>query len=427
MRRPVLTVALVAMLMFAGCNAPAQPGADTVQATTEKTTTQAATTSTTTETNATATTTAGAEQGAIEVRDGTLPFNATRVFFRVTALLGTETPPPDTVDIQESEKMTSEARGLPAFAVAMGIGDGSSGSREVATLGSTRGSNYIALNAILTEHPERARGVLVHEYVHIVQFHHGQLDTAHENIQPGSTDSQMAYLGVVEGTPVFIESEYQRAYGGLGGDGMRDMLRGYHRANGVHKYALAPYAFGARYAHNRVGNASQADLMYTDPPTTTETIIHNYTPGEEPVRSLESDISTDSWSWSGRDRLGELFVRQVLVTEVSRERAATAAAGWGVDRHFTFKHGNESAYVWAVRWDSVTDADEFETTTRDYLDARGTKTDDTWHDQGTAFRVQRTSPEVVVLIVGPDPFVDGTNVSSTNSTVTIQTANATAA
>lgn len=420
MSRAVTAVALAALLVLAGCNAPVQPETESTPTVTETGTTTPPPTST-----PPATTTSENESpgDAIEVRGGTLPFDPNLVFERVTLLLEADVPPPALIDVKEHDTMTTEARSLPAFATTMGIGDGDR-SREVATAGITRGANYVALNARLASDEDRARGVLVHEFVHVVQYRQGSLDTAYENVQPGSTDSQMTYLAIVEGVPVFVEDEYARTYGDGGPTGMDDMIRGYRNADGVQKYALAPYAFGAKYAKGRAVTASNASRLYKTPPRTTEAIIHHYAPGEEPIRPLRTNVTDASWQWSDRDRLGELFVRQVLVTELNETRAATAAEGWGVDRQLTFTRENETAYVWALRWDSAADADEFERATRAYLDSRGERHDGVWRVDDTSFRLDRPSPEVVVLVVGPGQFVEDTAVSGTNESVGIETANA---
>jgi hypothetical protein len=235
----------------------------------------------------------------------------------------------------------------------------------------------------------------------------------------------MAYLAVVEGVPVFVEDAYGHAYGDGDPTGMDDMVRGYQTADGVRKYALAPYAFGAQYVQARVSDAARVDDLYENPPRTTETVVHGYAPGAEPVRALETDVEDGAWVWSDRDRLGELFVRQVLVTALPEEDAATAAAGWGVDRQLTFTNGGTAAYVWALRWDSPKDADEFETAARTYLEHRGssleagTQTERVWRVDETTFRLERTSPEVVVLVVGPPRFVSRTTVSGSNDSIDV--------
>lgn len=428
MNRAVSALALATLLVLAGCSAPV-PGpddvgssADTTQ-TPQTTTTESATTGTaeTTATTETTTENESAEYeygGPVNVTNGSLPFNASLVFERVTALLEVNVTPPEQVDIKGHDAMQTDARGLPEFAEVMGIGDGDA-NKTVAAAGVTRGPNYVALNARILDNTDRARDVLVHEYVHVVQYRQGSIETTYRNINPGTTDAQMTHLAVVEGIPVYVEGEYDQEYGHGEPTGMDQMVEAYHGAEGVRRYALAPYAFGAVYAEQRAGNASAVDAIYENPPNTTEAIIHGYMPGEEPVRRLQGDISTHDWNWADRDRLGELFVRQVLVSELDRDRVATAAEGWGVDRHYTFENGNQTAYVWALRWDSVQDADEFETATRDYLDARGQRVDGRWQAENTSYRVVRTSPETVVLVVGPDDFVTRTEIGGTNETVTV--------
>lgn len=427
MNRAVSALALAALLIVAGCSAPV-PGPDDAGTDADTTTQSPQTTATQTDATDTTETTNTTDQGTenesseyggpVEVTNGSLPFNASLVFERVTALLEVNVTPPEQVDIKGHSAMETEARGLPEFAQVMGIGDGKS-SGTVAAAGVTRGPNYVALNARILDNTDQTRDVLVHEYVHVIQYRKGSIETAYRNINPGTTDGQMTHLAVVEGIPVYVEGEYDRAYDHGEPTGMDQMVEAYHSAEGVRRYALAPYAFGAIYAEQRAGNASAVHDIYENPPQTTEAIIHGYMPGEEPVRSLEGNISTGDWNWADRDRLGELFVRQVLVTQLDRDRAAVAAEGWGVDRHYTFKNGNQTAYVWALRWDTVQDADEFEAATRDYLDARGEKQDGRWRAENTSFRVVRTSPGTVVLVVGPDDFVTSTEISGTNETVNV--------
>lgn len=430
MNRAVSAIVVASLLILAGCSVPV-PGQDTTDAPGDKTTTDTSTTTTeattTTESPTTATTTttdANSTEteygGPVEVTNGSLPFNASLVFERVTALLEVNVTPPEQVHIKSRESMKTNARGLPEFAQVMGIGDGEN-RESVAAAGVTRGPNYVALNARILNDTDRARDVLVHEFVHVVQYRQESIETTYRSINPGTTDGQMTHLAIVEGIPVFIEGEYDHEYGHGEPTGMDKMVAGYRQADGVQKYALAPYSFGAQYAEQRAGNASAVKDLYENPPMTTEAIIHGYMPGEEPMRSLEGNITTGSWSWSDRDRLGELFVRQVLVTELEQDRVATAAEGWGMDRHYTFDNGSSTAYVWALRWDTVEDADEFEAATSDYLDAHGEKQDGRWQVDDNSYRVVRTSPETVVLVVGPDEFVTETSVSGTNETVNVAT------
>lgn len=421
MHRPVVALALAALLVLAGCAAPTPGEHTSTDRSATNATTAPATTAADTETAATTTTPGDAQaSGPIEVRNGSLPFDPVRIFDRVTELLDEDATPPATIDLRGHESMQTRARGLPAFAETMGI-DAPDEPRTVTAAGITRGADYVALNTRFLGDTARTRSVLVHEYVHVVQYQHGSIETTHENVQPGSTDSQLAFLAIVEGVPVYVEDRYEHRYGEGAPTGMDELRRGYRRATGVRKYALAPYAFGAQYVETRAGSAENVDVLYEHPPSTTEAIIHGYGPDEEPVRTLGTDVSADDWRWSDRDRLGELFVRQVLVTELDRQRAATAAAGWGVDRQLTFEHDeiNRSAYVWALRWDSTTDADEFENATRAYLDGRGDRVDGGWTDDDTRFSVVRTSPEVVVLVVGPEPFVTETTVSGSNESVDV--------
>lgn len=425
MRRTVLAIALSVLLVLAGCSAPtpnASPDAGSTEI--EPDTTPKTTTTTVPETasgEATTTTTPADEPSTvsdIEIKNGSLPFDADEMFQNVLELLDEDVSPPLVIEIRGHDTLTSSPRNLPHFAEVMGISDGEA-REEVAAAGITRGTDYIGLNARILEYENRTHDVLVHEFVHVVQFKQGYFETARENMDGEGTDGRLTRLAVLEGTPVYVEEQYMLEYTDREPEPANGLGPAYHNATGVQKYAYAPYYYGWRYYDTRLDDPKKLAAEYENPPNTTETVIHALEPGEEPPRRLDVDVSETSWRWSGNDRLGELFLRHSLLAGLPDDRAAAAAAGWGNDRQLTFKNDSRTAYVWALRWDDTSEADEFEDAIGDYLDARGTRVDDEWRVDENRFRVDRPSDEMVVLVIGPDAFTDTATVSGTNTTVNV--------
>jgi|GEM_PF-1722500 len=111
---------------------------------------------------------------------------------------------------------------------------------------------------------------------------------------------------------------------------------------------------------------------------------------------------------------GAVTTKAVLRTGLDEETAATAAEGWGQDRYVVVEGpDNSTGVVWVHRWDSETDADEFESAMDTYLDGRRDEADD------LRFESQRLADDATAVVVGPQAFADATNVSYEPGNVTI--------
>lgn len=101
--------------------------------------------------------------------------------------------------------------------------------------------------------------------------------------------------------------------------------------------------------------------------------------------------------------------------EIDGERAAAAAEGWGQDRFVVVEAlGNDTTgVVWAHRWDSPREADEFESAMETYLDRRHREADD------LRFELRRPAPDVTILVTGPPTFTNETTVAYDTGNVTV--------
>ena len=115
---------------------------------------------------------------------------------------------------------------------------------------------------------------------------------------------------------------------------------------------------------SRSGQRSELRLVYSNPPESTEQLLHTekYLAGEAPVEVSLSDLSSvlgSGWTEIYRGVMGEAFVTGFLAV-LQEASAISAAEGWGGDR-FSLLQGPEGTRALVARfaWDSAEDAGEF--------------------------------------------------------------------
>lgn len=457
-------IAFVVCLLVAGCAAPTAP-AGTAAPADKRTTDSSGTTSAETTEAPAETTEAAVEDGDIAVRGGSLPVEHDRIFDRTGRLLGANVTPPSVIVVRSPEEIREGSggganptadSGSRSFVAVMGIGQeraNDDGSDESGDDGSDDGENSVSVaayvpsaysvfvNERMTESGrERAlERTLAHEFVHVAQFQQnafrrtqGALDLRRSY----SRDRYLAYVSVIEGSAVFVADEYDQRY--LDGEQATVASPARYRSSssGV-QYAISRYYFGHRYLQHRFGSSAELSAVYDDPPRTTEQLLHNDTNGSEEPRRLS--VRTDlggNWTAGRTNANGELFTRIALGAQLNESRAAAGADGWGADRLVPVV-ADERSYVWATRWDSSAEADEFEAALREYLDSRANASagenadrngdakgnaaadEPEWTDGDLRFRVERTDAETVVLLAGNESFVGSASVAGTNESVSV--------
>lgn len=388
--RPAVAVLVALVLVLAGCSGATGPAAN------ETTTSSTATTATTTEAvDATSTTTTrdGPDLG-IEVQGGTLPFDPNVTFLRVQRMLGTNVTPPGNVMYVPGLNSAGQA--------------------------SNSGRVYL---------DTKDEGVLAHEFAHSIL-----LRAAPE--QPvGSPDASFAGKATVEGAAEYVQAAYERRYLGRAPSPIDSLPRNPEAA-----YFLGRYHYGYKYFQARVDDPSEVAAVHADPPNTSEQVLHGYAPAEEPPREFRVSAARDhlssdaAWRYAGSDRLGEITLLLTLRTRLSTERAAAGAAGWGNDRLVTFEGDDRRGFAWVVRWDDAANATEFAEAFAEYGDApvksygsapdygqspNAEFTQVAWRDTDAEMTVERVSPEVTMVVVGPDSFVANASASGGNESVTV--------
>ena len=262
---------------------------------------------------------------------------------------------------------------------------------------------------VITDTPESPtinNATLVHELVHALQDQ--QYDLSKPKYGGDTQDEQLAADGLVEGDANYVERRYaqqcgaawncvatpESAGGGGGGDGGGPNL-------GILLTIFQPYSDGPVYISDLVdrGGWATVDEEFEDPPESTEQVIHRT--DEEPVPIEYRDRAENGWETfpeqgvEGSDTVGEasmyvMFWYQARTTGADTidprslsdtespydtyNYDAEPSAGWGNDRLYPYQQGSgsnaEYGYVWVTEWDTEEDAREFRRAYRAILDAQ---------------------------------------------------------
>jgi hypothetical protein len=253
------------------------------------------------------------------------------------------------------------------------------------------------------ESPTINNATLVHELVHALQDQH--YDLSKPKYGGDTQDEQLAADGLIEGDANYVERRYaqqcgaawdcvsnpESAGGGGGGGGGSNL--------GILLTIFQPYSDGPVYISDLVdrGGWETVDEEFAEPPVSTEQIIHRT--DEEPVPIEYRDRARNGWETfpeqgeDGSDTVGEasmyvMFWYQARTTgaDTINPRSisdtegpydvynydAEPSAGWGNDRLYPYQQGSgsdaEYGYVWVTEWDTEEDAREFQRAYRAILE-----------------------------------------------------------
>lgn len=287
------------------------------------------------------------------------------------------------------------------------------------------GADHIVIVNRDPSEPKVGAIVLAHELVHVLQDQH--FDLSAPRYDRDTFDGVFAKDGLVEGEASYVHRLYAEQCDadwecvpspepGWAGATRKGTWR-------FHRLTLQPYSDGAHYvAQLREGGGWAAvDATHRDPPESSAAIVHpgrNATP--EPMTFV--DRSNGDWTTVGRPQtVGEVGLYTLLWRSLNDQGQVDRdgpevdgpydtfdyndpiTAGWANDRLVTYAAGDRRGYVWAIRWETVEDAETFADAYRRQLQAEGAnrtgKT--TWvlpeGPFADAFRVERTGRTVVVV------------------------------
>ncbi len=207
------------------------------------------------------------------------------------------------------------------------------------------------------------RITLVHELTHALQDQHFELHRPH--LDDADDERSQAFSGLVEGDAERVADLYR--------DSLSDAERKQaEREQFEESAALAlrageiprilieiltfPYVVGPSFVDEVVA-AGRLDDAFTDPPATSEHLLHpeRYLEGEAPV-----DVPPPQAAGAVIDEgvLGELGLLLMLQRAVEAEQAFRASDGWGGDWYVAWHDGDVTCVRAAIAADSATDADE---------------------------------------------------------------------
>jgi hypothetical protein len=141
---------------------------------------------------------------------------------------------------------------------------------------------------------------------------------------------------------------------------------------------LYPYTYGTDFVREiyRQGGWEAVDAVYSDPPISTEQILHHERyPWDKPIviepPELESALG-GSWREIEFNVLGEWFTQLVLSEYIGDDLSILAAEGWGGDVYVALANDDDQvgALFLLTIWDSARDSQEFAAAFLDYGDAR---------------------------------------------------------
>jgi hypothetical protein len=212
-----------------------------------------------------------------------------------------------------------------------------------------------------------------HEYDHALQDQHFDLEKFQE-VAEGNADRLMARQALVEGDAyltmtLWLQAHMKAAEVGevLAAANDPEVQAALQRIPPIVQaqilFAATQGAFFAIAEHGKGGYAA-IDGDFTDPPESTEQIMHpdKWTTREAPIAvDLPDDLAAKmgkGWTVGREDTWGE---HQIGIWLGGTAQAA-AAEGWGGDR-ITLLQGPAGAWAiaWRTAWDSQADAAEFET------------------------------------------------------------------
>jgi len=215
--------------------------------------------------------------------------------------------------------------------------------------------------------------VLAHEYTHALQDQYFDLNSLPLE-EEGNSDLSIAVLSLVEGDASLVQGIYMWT---ILDDNEREALSqqleefesgAFDAApRFIQENITFPYESGLNFVMALVeqGEWQAIDQAYSDPPQSTEQVLHpeKYLERDEPqditMPDLQSALGT-GWSQLDSDVLGELNMRIYLETFVGEAEATTATEGWDGDRYAYLKNTDgEKLLVLHSVWDSVGDAAEF--------------------------------------------------------------------
>jgi len=221
------------------------------------------------------------------------------------------------------------------------------------------------------------QALVVHAYAHALQDQHFGLNAA--GSAAATTDEALALDALLEGDAMLVAGLYR--YGDLAAidwDNLGELVlmaerpsygEGLDQNPAFDRLAHFPNWEGRQFvqALYESGSWEAVDLAYTNPPRSTEEILHPERYGSGPsglADVLVPDLGValgDGWTITWEDTFGEFVTGLYLGLILPEERAWEAVDGWAGDAFVLWEREDGGRlWLWRSLWDSVEEAAEFE-------------------------------------------------------------------
>jgi hypothetical protein len=268
-----------------------------------------------------------------------------------------------------------------------------------------------------------------HEYVHALQDQIWNFDEGLDfNDESCELDSERCagIIALVEGDATLLQEQWLMEYATQTDIAqILEFYEGYESPvydsapNFMQQDFLFPYTYGTdfvREIHSQ-GGWDAVDQVYSDPPVSTEQILHpERYPWDKPIAieppDLEAALGT-GWREVESNVLGEWFTQLVLSEQVGDDLSIVAAHGWGGDVYVVASNDDEGsgALFLLTIWDSVRDAQEFAAAFLDYGDARFGQRDVgsgtfVWDSSDGVVRFERIGNQTLWILAPDEDLVE---------------------
>ncbi|MGE0489056.1 MAG: hypothetical protein AB7S38_07555 [Vulcanimicrobiota bacterium] len=264
----------------------------------------------------------------------------------------------------------------------------------------------------------------VHELGHAIQDQHFDLEKIARKTAT-STDASFAAQAVIEGDASLLMMDYAmgklgisteqlESLGDAGVAGMDPSLLSLSdpalasAPRYFREVLSAPYAQGMVFATalRKQGGWKAVDRALRQPPASSEQIYHpgKYLRGNDPPQKIS--LSRLPSSFGGYKSVAENHAGEFTVRILCQEYGASnfeAASGWGGDCYRAYARGKAGFVVWATVWDSVDDAQEFETLmTTGLTQLYGSHQAGNWKKKGRLYALDRRGSKVTLVLGVPE-------------------------
>ncbi|MDY6877332.1 MAG: hypothetical protein SWK90_14170 [Chloroflexota bacterium] len=221
------------------------------------------------------------------------------------------------------------------------------------------------------------QALLAHAYTHALQDQH--FDLGAMNARATTTDATLAIRALVEGDATILAALYryenlatadwEHLTGLILQAEQPDYGEELDRVEAWARLQRFPYWEGRQFTEAlfQAGGWEAINRAYTDPPRSTEQVLHLERYSEErdvPAGVIVPDISAivgEGWTMSLQDVLGEFVIGLYLDETLPGEVAWQAADGWDGDTFVAWEHEDgRRVIVWRTVWDTTAEAAEFE-------------------------------------------------------------------